>query len=106
MATGTEESPAAPKAGANGGNKLVIVESPRKARTIAGFLGKGYVKHSEIEVAGLQRAPCFLNRIEGACLWVNRIDCAPHPKSPVLPNNRHSLPAFDTDWAGFGGEAL
>jgi DNA topoisomerase I len=38
----------APKAGANGGNKLVIVESPRKARTIAGFLGKGYTVESSI----------------------------------------------------------
>jgi len=29
---------------ANGtGNKLVIVESPAKAKTIAGYLGRGYV---------------------------------------------------------------
>ena len=48
MATGTGESTVAPKAGANGGNKLVIVESPRKARTIAGFLGKGYTVESSI----------------------------------------------------------
>ncbi len=48
MAAGTEETTSAPKAGANGGSKLVIVESPRKARTIAGFLGKGYVVESSI----------------------------------------------------------
>jgi DNA topoisomerase I len=48
VAAGTEETTSAPKAGANGGSKLVIVESPRKARTIAGFLGKGYVVESSI----------------------------------------------------------
>ena len=48
MAARTEESTGGPKAGANGGNKLVIVESPRKARTIAGFLGKGYTVESSI----------------------------------------------------------
>jgi DNA topoisomerase-1 len=49
VAAGTEEETAeSPKAGANGGRKLVIVESPRKARTIAGFLGKGYVVESSI----------------------------------------------------------
>src|SRR5580698_9247182 len=32
----------------HGGRRLVIVESPRKARTIAGFLGKGYVVESSI----------------------------------------------------------
>jgi DNA topoisomerase I len=48
VAAGTEESTGAPRAGANGGSKLVIVESPRKARTIAGFLGKGYVVESSI----------------------------------------------------------
>jgi DNA topoisomerase I len=47
VAAGTEES-AGRKAGANGGSKLVIVESPAKARTIAGFLGKGYVVESSI----------------------------------------------------------
>jgi DNA topoisomerase I len=47
VAAGTEESTGAP-AGSNGGNKLVIVESPRKARTIAGFLGKGYTVESSI----------------------------------------------------------
>jgi DNA topoisomerase-1 len=31
-----------------GGQKLVIVESPNKARTIAGYLGKGYVVESSI----------------------------------------------------------
>ncbi len=48
MAAGTEDTAVAPQAGANGGSKLVIVESPRKARTIAGFLGKGYVVESSI----------------------------------------------------------
>jgi DNA topoisomerase I len=51
VTAGTEESTGGRKAranGANGGNKLVIVESPRKARTIAGFLGKGYTVESSI----------------------------------------------------------
>ena len=48
MAAGTEESTGGRKASANGGSKLVIVESPAKARTIAGFLGKGYVVESSI----------------------------------------------------------
>ena len=48
VSVGTEESTGGPNAGANGGSKLVIVESPRKARTIAGFLGKGYVVESSI----------------------------------------------------------
>jgi DNA topoisomerase-1 len=48
VAAGTEETAESPKARANGGNKLVIVESPRKARTIAGFLGKGYTVESSI----------------------------------------------------------
>ncbi|MGE5290210.1 MAG: type I DNA topoisomerase [Micromonosporaceae bacterium] len=36
------------KSGANRGTRLVIVESPAKARTIAGYLGKGYVVESSI----------------------------------------------------------
>ena len=32
----------------NGARRLVIVESPAKARTIAGYLGKGYVVESSI----------------------------------------------------------
>jgi DNA topoisomerase I len=50
VAAGTEESTGAPARsnGSNRGNKLVIVESPRKARTIAGFLGKGYTVESSI----------------------------------------------------------
>ncbi|HEY2639787.1 MAG TPA: type I DNA topoisomerase [Streptosporangiaceae bacterium] len=49
MAARTGESTGGRKAGANGGgSKLVIVESPAKARTIAGFLGKGYVVESSI----------------------------------------------------------
>jgi DNA topoisomerase I len=47
VAAGTEETTDAP-AGVNGGRKLVIVESPAKARTIAGYLGKGYVVESSI----------------------------------------------------------
>ncbi len=34
--------------GENGGRRLVIVESPAKARTIAGYLGQGYVVESSI----------------------------------------------------------
>ncbi|HUD36108.1 MAG TPA: type I DNA topoisomerase [Streptosporangiaceae bacterium] len=34
--------------GSNGGRRLVIVESPAKARTIAGYLGKDYVVESSI----------------------------------------------------------
>ncbi len=48
MAAGTEESTPSPKARAGSGSKLVIVESPTKARTIAGYLGKGYVVESSI----------------------------------------------------------
>jgi DNA topoisomerase I len=48
VAAGTEESTGGRRASANGGSKLVIVESPAKARTIAGFLGKGYVVESSI----------------------------------------------------------
>jgi DNA topoisomerase I len=48
VTAGTEETAESPRAAANGGNKLVIVESPRKARTIAGFLGKGYTVESSI----------------------------------------------------------
>jgi DNA topoisomerase I len=47
VAAGTEETTAGPSR-ANGGRKLVIVESPAKARTIAGYLGKGYVVESSI----------------------------------------------------------
>jgi DNA topoisomerase-1 len=48
VAARTKESTAGRGARANGGSKLVIVESPNKARTIAGFLGKGYVVESSI----------------------------------------------------------
>jgi DNA topoisomerase I len=48
VTAGTEESAGTRRSGANGGNKLVIVESPAKARTIAGYLGKGYVVESSI----------------------------------------------------------
>jgi DNA topoisomerase I len=49
--TGSASRGAASKQGAangNGGRRLVIVESPAKARTIAGYLGKGYVVESSI----------------------------------------------------------
>lgn len=36
------------KNGNAGGNRLVIVESPSKAKTIAGYLGRGYVVESSI----------------------------------------------------------
>jgi DNA topoisomerase-1 len=37
-----------PKAAGGHGNKLIIVESPSKARTIAGYLGNGYVVESSV----------------------------------------------------------
>jgi DNA topoisomerase I len=49
--TGSAGKGATSKQGAasgNGGRRLVIVESPAKARTIAGYLGKGYVVESSI----------------------------------------------------------
>ena len=49
--TGSAGKGAARRQGAangNGGRRLVIVESPAKARTIAGYLGKGYVVESSI----------------------------------------------------------
>jgi DNA topoisomerase-1 len=36
------------RGGANGGTRLVIVESPAKAKTIAGYLGGGYIVESSI----------------------------------------------------------
>src|SRR5215469_13608741 len=48
LAPRTGQTAGSAQASANGGNKLVIVESPRKARTIAGFLGKGYTVESSI----------------------------------------------------------
>jgi DNA topoisomerase I len=49
-ASGDGDNGAAPatKNGAGHGTRLVIVESPAKARTIAGYLGKGYVVESSI----------------------------------------------------------
>ena len=49
--TGSANRGAASRQGAasgNGARRLVIVESPAKARTIAGYLGKGYVVESSI----------------------------------------------------------
>ncbi len=53
MAAKTSPTPrrgkaAAANAGGNGARRLVIVESPAKARTIAGYLGKDYVVESSI----------------------------------------------------------
>ena len=45
--TGTAKAPSKP-ARNGGGTKLVIVESPSKARTIAGYLGQGYVVESSV----------------------------------------------------------
>jgi DNA topoisomerase I len=51
---GAEQKPAATKKAPGGkttggaGTKLVIVESPSKARTIAGYLGNGYVVESSV----------------------------------------------------------
>ena len=46
---GTAKAAASRATGAGGeGTKLVIVESPSKARTIAGYLGKGYVVESSV----------------------------------------------------------
>jgi DNA topoisomerase I len=47
-ATAKAKTGTAAKATSNGGTKLVIVESPSKARTIAGYLGKGYVVESSV----------------------------------------------------------
>ena len=49
-ASGSGDNGAAPASsnGAGNGTRLVIVESPAKARTIAGYLGKGYVVESSI----------------------------------------------------------
>ncbi len=48
--TGSTTKPAKSGAGKSGGQgtKLIIVESPSKARTIAGYLGKGYVVESSV----------------------------------------------------------
>jgi DNA topoisomerase I len=52
--TGPEKKPAAARKAPGGkttggaGTKLVIVESPSKARTIAGYLGNGYVVESSV----------------------------------------------------------
>ena len=47
-ATTKAKTGTASKAGNSGGTKLVIVESPSKARTIAGYLGQGYVVESSV----------------------------------------------------------
>jgi DNA topoisomerase I len=44
----TEETTERSKASGDGSRKLVIVESPAKARTIAGYLGKNYMVESSI----------------------------------------------------------
>ena len=46
---GTAKAAASRATGGGGeGTKLIIVESPSKARTIAGYLGKGYVVESSV----------------------------------------------------------
>ena len=47
-ATAKAKAGTASKVNSNGGTKLVIVESPSKARTIAGYLGNGYVVESSV----------------------------------------------------------
>ncbi len=52
-ASGNGDGPNGANAAQNGngsghGTRLVIVESPAKARTIAGYLGQGYVVESSI----------------------------------------------------------
>ena len=47
-AGGAKASKGAAVTGDGRGTKLVIVESPSKARTIAGYLGKGYVVESSV----------------------------------------------------------
>jgi len=44
----TAKAGTASRGTSNGGTKLVIVESPSKARTIAGYLGQGYVVESSV----------------------------------------------------------
>jgi DNA topoisomerase I len=46
--TTTAKKPPAKKTAGGAGTKLVIVESPSKARTIAGYLGNGYVVESSV----------------------------------------------------------
>ena len=43
-----DESPERPRAQAGSARRLVIVESPTKARTVGGFLGAGYVVESSV----------------------------------------------------------
>ena len=47
-ATATAKTGTTARATSNGATKLVIVESPSKARTIAGYLGPGYVVESSV----------------------------------------------------------
>ena len=47
-ATAKAKAGTASRGSTNGGTKLVIVESPSKARTIAGYLGQGYVVESSV----------------------------------------------------------
>ena len=47
-ATAKAKAGTASKVNNHGGTKLVIVESPSKARTIAGYLGNGYVVESSV----------------------------------------------------------
>jgi len=80
---------------ANGANRLVIVESPAKARTIAGYLGKGYVVESSIghirDMPGSAAdIPDRLRKEPWARLGVN-IDADFEPLYVVNPDKRQQV---------------
>jgi DNA topoisomerase I len=80
---------------ANGANRLVIVESPAKARTIAGYLGKGYVVESSIghirDMPGSAAdIPDRLRKEPWARLGVN-IDADFEPFYVVNPDKRQQV---------------
>jgi DNA topoisomerase-1 len=80
---------------ANGANRLVIVESPAKARTIAGYLGKGYVVESSIghirDMPGSAAdIPDRLRKEPWARLGVN-IDADFEPYYVVNPDKRQQV---------------
>jgi DNA topoisomerase-1 len=82
-------------AAANGANRLVIVESPAKARTIAGYLGKGYVVESSIghirDMPGsAAEIPDRLRKEPWARLGVN-IDADFEPFYVVNPDKRQQV---------------
>jgi DNA topoisomerase I len=82
-------------AAANGANRLVIVESPAKARTIAGYLGKGYIVESSIghirDMPGSAAdIPDRLRKEPWARLGVN-IDADFEPFYVVNPDKRQQV---------------